>query len=131
VSEINQVAHSLAVAEEWAGSHPKELSADEGEFLRCSREAHNQREANELAAARKLAEEQEQAAKKLRRRAIWAAGAAVVALILLAVSIVMWRASVSAHAVAEEQARIAESRRLAAQSSSALAKYLSAVYCSP
>ena len=113
----------LAVAEEWAGSHPKELSADEGEFLRCSREAHNQREANELAAARKLAEEQEQAAKKLRRRAIWAAGAAVVALILLAVSVVMWRASVSARAVAEEQARIAESRRLAAQSSSALAKH--------
>ena len=28
----------LAVAEEWAGAHPKELSAAESEFLRCSRE---------------------------------------------------------------------------------------------
>jgi hypothetical protein len=45
----------LAVAEEWAASHPGELSIDEAEFLRCSREAQKQREANELEAARKEA----------------------------------------------------------------------------
>ena len=48
----------LAVAEEWAASHPGELSIDEVEFFRCSREAQKQREATELEAARKLAEEQ-------------------------------------------------------------------------
>ena len=106
----------LAVAEEWAASHPGELSTDEAEFLRCSREAQKQREATELEAARKLAErvkgtrrrsgkaqrkeaseraqeaekrakEQKEAANKLRRRAIVAAGAAVVALILLVISV--------------------------------------------
>ena len=74
---------------------------------------------------------------ELRRRAIAAAGAAALAVILLIISFMMWHASVSARAAAEEQARIAdaqrsaaeeqtqiaESRRLAAESSSALAKY--------
>src|SRR5262245_3583548 len=45
----------LLVAEEWAGSHPGELSLDEAEFLRCSREAQQQREASELEAAQRLA----------------------------------------------------------------------------
>jgi hypothetical protein len=120
----------LAVAKEWEASHPGELSADEAEFLRCSLEAQQQREASELEAARRTA-------NKLRRRAFVTAGAAGVALILLVVSVFLWRQSESASAKAEEQARIAaiqgnaaeqqariaESRRLAAESSSALTNY--------
>jgi hypothetical protein len=126
----------LAVAEEWAASHPRELSADETEFLRCSREAQQQREASELEAARNLADalreraeqaekaqrleaeradetekrskEQKESANKLRRRAFVATGAAVIALILLAVSVLMWRA-------AQEQAKIADQQKKAAQ----------------
>jgi tetratricopeptide (TPR) repeat protein len=99
----------LAVAEETSASHPGELTIDEGEFVRCSREAQKQRETNELEAARTLAEAQKQraelseqreqeqkeaaaklrqAALKQRRRAIAAAVAAAAALILLALSVV-------------------------------------------
>src|SRR3984957_7730304 len=159
----------LGVAEEWAASHPGELSIDETEFLRCSREAQQQREATELEAARKLAkalreraeeaekreqeekvsrelrerlareerdrqereietarklaEEQNQVAQKLRRRAIAAGGAAAAAVILLAMFVIMWRAANGQRVVAEEQARIAESRRLAAESSSVRDQY--------
>jgi WD40 repeat protein len=134
----------LAGAAEWADSHPGELSSDEAEFLRCSGEAQQQREATELEVARKLAKalreraeeaekrtkEQKEAASKLRRRAIVASGAAAVAVILLAMFVVMWRAAeeqariaAAQRSAAEEQARIAESRRLAAESSSALTKY--------
>jgi hypothetical protein len=94
--------------------------------------------------AEKRAKEQKESANKLHRHAFVTAGAAVAALILLLVSVVLWRASLSARAVAEEQAkianeqritaqaarvaaeeqtRIAESRRLATESSSALTKY--------
>jgi hypothetical protein len=45
----------LAVAEEWAVSHPGELSIEEGKFLHRSREAQQQRESNELEAAQRLA----------------------------------------------------------------------------
>jgi tetratricopeptide (TPR) repeat protein len=128
----------LAVAEEWAGSHAGELSGDEAEFLRCSLEAQKQREMNELEAAQRLARaeaeraeeaekrarEQKEAASKLRRRAFAAAGGAVAALILLAISVVMWR--VARHqariatlqrTAAQRQAQIATTQRLAAQSS--------------
>jgi hypothetical protein len=104
----------LLVAEEWAGSHPGELSPDEAEFLRCSREAQQQREASELEAAQRLAraeaeraEEAEKRAKekeiayKLRRRAIAAFGAAGAAVILLIISGVMWRKSELAGAAAK------------------------------
>ncbi len=128
----------LAVAEEWAGSHAGELSTDEAEFLRCSLEAQQQREANELEAAQRLAraeaerakeaekraQEQKEAASKLRRRAFAAAGGAVAALILLAVSVVMWcvarhqaRIATNQRKAAEQQAQIATTQRLAAQSS--------------
>ena len=128
----------LAVAEEWAGQHSGELSTSEAEFLRRSAEAQQEREANELEAAQRLAraeaeraeeaekraQEQKQAASRLRRRAFAAAGAAVAALILLAVSIVMWRVArrqariaVAQRTAAEEQAQIANTQRLAAQSS--------------
>jgi WD40 repeat protein len=120
----------LAVANEWENSHPGELSADEAEFLSCSLETQQQREASELEAARRTA-------NKLRRRAFVTAGAAGVALILLVVSVFLWRKSELAAGKAEEQARIAaiqrnaaeeqtriaESRRLAAESFSALTKY--------
>ena len=66
----------LAVAEEWAGSHPGELSGEEAEFLKCSLEAQQQREANELAAAQRLgraesarAEEADRRRQQLRRLA--------------------------------------------------------------
>jgi hypothetical protein len=109
----------LAVAEEWAASHPGELNIDEAEFLRCSREAQKQRA--ELSEQRwkdqmEAAEKLWQAARRQRRRAIAAAGATVAAVILLVMSVVLWRA-------AQEQARIANVRRLAAQSSALLAKY--------
>ena len=45
----------LAVAKEWEASHPGELSGDEAEFLRCSRDAQQQREASEFEAAQRLA----------------------------------------------------------------------------
>jgi hypothetical protein len=104
----------LLIAEEWAGSHPGELNPDEAEFLRCSREAQQQREASELEAAQRLAraeaeraEEAEKRAKekevayKLRRRAIAALGAAAAAVILLIISVVMWRKSELAGAAAK------------------------------
>jgi hypothetical protein len=81
----------LLIAEEWAGSHAGELSSDEAEFLRYSRETQEQRQADELAAA------------KLRRRAIAAAGAAVAAVILVIILSVMWRRSESATAEAKVQ----------------------------
>jgi hypothetical protein len=146
------------VAKEWETSHPGELSTDEAEFLTRSLEAQSQREASELKAAQELAraeaaraeeaekraKEQRESVNKLRRRAFVTAGAAGVALILLVVSVFLWRKSESASAKAEEQARIAaiqrnaaeeqalraeeqtriaESRRLAAEASSALTNY--------
>ncbi|MBV8225365.1 MAG: toll/interleukin-1 receptor domain-containing protein, partial [Verrucomicrobia bacterium] len=128
----------LAMAEEWAGSHAEELSTDEIEFLRSSLEARQQQQANELEAAQRLArveaeraeeaerraQEQKQAAAKLRRRAFAAATAAIAALILLAVSVVMWRAArrqariaTFQRASAEGAAKVADTERLAAQSS--------------
>jgi formylglycine-generating enzyme required for sulfatase activity len=58
----------LAVAKEWEASHPGELSADEAEFLRCSREAQEQREATELGAARKLAKALKERAEEAEKR---------------------------------------------------------------
>jgi conflict system STAND superfamily ATPase/WD40 domain-containing protein len=139
-----------AVAEEWAASHPGELSIDEAEFLRCGSEAQKEREATELEAARKLTEalreraeeaekaqrleeeraqdaekrakEQRESANKLRRRAFLTAGAAVVALILLVVSVFQWRESESASAKAKEQARIAAVQRNAAEEQARIAE---------
>jgi hypothetical protein len=101
-------------------------------------------EAERAEGAEKRAKEQKEAASKLRRWAIGAASAAAVAVILLAVSVLMWRAAqeqariandqrtaakeqaqIAAvqRSAAEKQAQIAETRRLTAESSSALAKY--------
>ena len=76
--------------------------------------------------AEKRAKEQKEAASKLRRWAIGAASAAAAAVILLAVSVLMWRASQEQAKIANDQLDhrlAAESRRLAAESSSALTEY--------
>src|SRR5271165_6319507 len=80
--------------------------------------------------AEKHAKEQKASATKLRWRALAATGAAALAVILLATSIVMWlgakeqaRIANDLRHLAEEQAQIAESRRLAAESTSVLTKY--------
>jgi hypothetical protein len=135
----------LAVTEEWAASRPGELSVGEAEFLRCSREAHNRREATdrEIEIARELAEEQKrrtelsearekeqkEAARKLRGRAFAAAGAAIAMVILLVMSVGLWREvqkqaemANALRAQAEEQTHMAESRRLAAQIAEEIAK---------
>jgi len=77
--------------------------------------------------------EQKEAAKRLRRRAFVSGGAASVALVLLIVSVLVWRMAVDqrigrsvgsgAQAQSQEVARIAESRRLAAESSAAHGQY--------
>jgi Flp pilus assembly protein TadB len=86
---------------------------------------------------KKRADDQARAAVRLRRRAFMAMGAAAIALILLAVSVLMWCAAQeqakianeqriaaeTARVAAEEQARIADSRRLVTESSSMLTKY--------
>jgi hypothetical protein len=91
----------LAVAKEWTASHLGELSADEAEFLDRSLEAQKQREVSELEAA--------------RRRAL-------AALILLSISVLLWRKSVSAEAEATRQAQIANAQRLSAQTAGAAAE---------
>jgi len=58
----------LAVAKEWEASHPGELSADEAEFLRCSRDAQQQREASELEAAQRLARAEAARAEEAEKR---------------------------------------------------------------
>jgi hypothetical protein len=57
----------LLIAEEWAGSHADELNPDEAEFLRCSRETQQRRQAEELAVTQRLARA-EQAAQEIKRR---------------------------------------------------------------
>jgi hypothetical protein len=58
----------LAVAEEWAASHSDELSKEEAELLRCSREAHEQWKATELEAAQRLARAEAQRAEEAEGR---------------------------------------------------------------
>jgi WD40 repeat protein len=148
----------LIEAQKWFDQRSQDLSDPERKLISASREERErlaredkERQEHQLETARKLAEaqreraeeaekrakEQKEAASKLRRRALVTAGAAGVALILLVVSVFLWRKSESASAkaleqaqiaavqrnAAEEQARIAESRRLAAESTSVLTKY--------
>jgi WD40 repeat protein len=126
----------LVEAQKWLDQRSEDLSEQERRLIFLSREMQEllaqeekERQKRELEAAHALAEEQkrraelsearereqQEAARKLRGRAISAAVAAAAAVILLATSVFMWTG-------AQEQARIAEIRRLAAESSSALAK---------
>jgi WD40 repeat protein len=127
----------LVEAQEWFDQRSQDLSEQERMFISESRalreriaQEERERQDHDLEAARALAEEQKrraelseanesqqkEAARKLRWLAISAAVAAVAAVILLVTSVFM-------RLRAQEQARIAENRRLAAESSSALAKY--------
>jgi hypothetical protein len=94
----------LAVAEEWASSHPGELSKAETEFIRCSRELRERE-----------IKKRTQVAQKLQRFACVSVGAAVVALILLVVSVFLLRNSVWARRAAQEQAHLAQIAAEAAQ----------------
>jgi hypothetical protein len=117
----------LIEAQKWFDQRSQDLSDQERKFISASREERDrfareekERRERELKAARELAraeaaraeeaekraKEQKEFANKLRRRAFVAIGAAVIALILLAVSFLMWRA-------AQDQALIADSERRA------------------
>jgi WD40 repeat protein len=58
----------LAVAKEWASAHAGELSTEEAEFLRCSLEAQQEREARELQAVQRLARAEAERAEAEKRR---------------------------------------------------------------
>ena len=73
--------------------------------------------------AEQNAKEQKDSANKLRLRAWIAAGLALVASIFAGAVALVWQKSEFNRAAAEAQARIAESRRLAAESTSSLGKY--------
>jgi WD40 repeat protein len=99
----------LAVAKEWEASHPGELNADEAEFLQCSCDSQQQREASELEAAQRLARAEAARAEEAEKRRIEQVQAAE-------------KLEVE-RAAAEQHALLAESRRLAAESASIGAKY--------
>jgi TIR domain/AAA ATPase domain len=101
-------------AQKWFDQRSQDLSDQERKFISASRalrerlaRGEKERQEREIEAARKLAEaqqeraeeaekrakEQKDSANRLRRRALAAAGAAAVALILLAVSLVLWNAA--------------------------------------
>jgi WD40 repeat protein len=132
----------LIEAQKWFNQRSQDLSNQERNFITASQElrerleqAERERQEKELTQARQLAEaeaeraeeaekrakEQKEAASKLRRHAIAAAGAAVAALVLLTISVILWRKSESAGAKAEQQARIAEARRGEAEQEHAVA----------
>jgi WD domain, G-beta repeat len=104
----------LALAREWAESHPRSLNTAEKAFLDASialeqneiasREAQQQRE---LEAAQKLAETESRAAHQLRRRAIFLTGAFLLTLILAGFA---WFFQIQA----QQNEVIATSRELAA-----------------
>jgi WD40 repeat protein/DNA-binding SARP family transcriptional activator len=139
----------LALAQEWAESHPGELNALEQQFLAAALELAERRQreqaarqARELEAARALAETQRQKAEaerrlvdeqrqtvvRLRRRAVFLAVALVAALALAGLALFL-RAQVQQAALraeanaarAEQERRIATSRELAAAAVSNLA----------
>jgi hypothetical protein len=129
----------LAEAEGWLAEREDQLSQAEQAFIRAGmilrereaaeREAQRQRE---LETAQKLAEEAEarrqaetqraeaqaQSAKRLRRRAVWLAGVGVVAILLAVAAWLFGAQARQAQQDAQQQARLAFSRQLAAQSES-------------
>lgn len=139
----------LALAREWAESHPTDLNALEGQFLAASVELAERRQreqaaqqARELEAARALAETQRQKAEaerrladeqrqtvvRLRRRAVFLTVAMVTALALAGLALFLrgqvQQAALRAEANAtraEQERRIATSRELAAAAVSNLA----------
>jgi len=110
----------LAQTHEWALSHGDELNTLEREFLQTSiesservlaeKEAQRQRE---LDMQKQRADEQTQAAKQLRRRAIFLTGALIIAGLLAVTAMILSQR-------ANQQARLSNSRELAAASISNL-----------
>jgi hypothetical protein len=104
-----------------------------------------ERRKEQVEAAQRLAEEQKRRAElseqrekeqgestnKLRRRALAAAGAAAIALILLAVSVLMWHAAQEQAKIAKEQALIAEQNFADAASYKALFEWQAVVDMMP
>lgn len=138
----------LALAQEWAESHPGELNALEAQFLAASVELAQRREREQAAqqareletaralaetqrqkaeAERRLADEQRQTVVRLRRRAVFLTVAMVIALALAGLALFL-RAQVQQAALraeanaarAEQERRIATSRELAAAAMSNL-----------
>ena len=129
----------LVEARKWFDQRSEDLSDQEKKFISASRDLlerltrmERERQLREIEAARRLAEaqlkraeeaekhatEQKKSANKLRRHALIATGGAVAALILLAVSVLMWRAAVIARYRAEaatQQAKMAKQRAVAAK----------------
>ncbi|RPJ25062.1 MAG: hypothetical protein EHM33_15780 [Chloroflexi bacterium] len=111
----------LAQAGEWASTNEESLNAVERAFLVASieqeqhdvleREAQSQRE---LEAAHKLAETQSRAAKELRKRAIFLTGAFVLAIVLAGVAILLGTQANQNASEAQQNAKYAKSRELAA-----------------
>ena len=111
----------LAQAREWASIHGERLNAAEQAFLTASieqeqhdvleKEAQRQRE---LEAAQKLADTQSRAAKQLRRRAIFLAVAFVLAIALAGVAAFLGVQSNQNAFEAQQIAKYAKSRELAA-----------------
>jgi WD40 repeat protein len=111
----------LAQAREWASIHGERLNETERAFLAASfeqeqhdaleREAQRQRE---LEAAQKLAETQSRAAKQLRQRAIFLTGAFVLAVVLAGVAVFLGMQANQNALEAQQIAKYAKSRELAA-----------------
>ena len=133
----------LAVAREWAEAHPQELNPWERAFLEASVQQEQQRQADEVAAARRLAEEaearrqaeeargreaerreREQAAsaKRLRRRAWFLFAISAAALLIAVIAALGWGEAKKQTAMAQRQMRIARSRRLAAMATAELGR---------
>jgi WD40 repeat protein len=127
----------LVEAQKWFNQRGEDLSVQERKYISESRtlrdrlaQEERDRQERELEIARELAQEQKQraemfeqrereqkeTARRLRRRAIAAAGAAAAAVVLSTIAVFLWRG-------AQEQAKIATVRRLAAESAAVSANH--------
>jgi tetratricopeptide (TPR) repeat protein/energy-coupling factor transporter ATP-binding protein EcfA2 len=102
-----EAAQRLARAEALRAKDAEERRREQVEA--AQKLAEEQKRRAELSEQRE--KEQKEASKKLRRRAIAVAGAAIAAIILLVISVVQWRTSVSARAGAEKARAAAEKAR--------------------
>ncbi|HEX8990727.1 MAG TPA: WD40 repeat domain-containing protein, partial [Anaerolineales bacterium] len=113
----------LAQARDWAKEHGDEMNVLEREFLSASIEEHDQeikeRESQrqrELEAAQRLAATQQQANVQLRKRALYLADAFVIAFIMALVALYFGDQARRTAIIAQNNARTAFARELAAES---------------
>jgi WD40 repeat protein len=127
----------LAILREWAATHRDELNSIEAAFLAASEELERRREQDELEKERRLREGAEAAARRQKRLSDRFLRAAVAAVVLAATSLAFMllaykerrdanfaataatkseNKAIEARKRAEDQSRIAESRRVAALS---------------